>query len=230
MLLWLPAGQSINPDHDITRLCLRVYGAIVVHQYSIPENEGLTAWLAVGMLDSVGIANRTCRVTKQGKGNIELVRERTLLGNRIHGYTSHLYVVFSQCRKCRPQRLYLFDSSRGIRLRIEENHGPRPGRGLLYVHLPAKLIWSRQGRRAPAVHMRSHILVNSASRQKDREKKQGKAKHSFHPRDHAGSVRTLQSVFHLLCEESQRNQKAVHLLHRLIILDLVEKAVRLSLI
>jgi len=136
----LTTDQLIDTDNYIARLRHRIHGSIVVHQNSIPKQESLATWLTLGMLDSIGLTNYSGRIAEKGKGNIELVRERPLLGNRVHGDASHLNLVFRQYRKCRPQRFHLLDSSRRIGFWIKENNRPRTRRGSLHIYLLPKLI------------------------------------------------------------------------------------------
>ena len=140
VLLRLTTDQLIDTSNDVARLRQRIHGAIVVHQHSIPKQESLTSWPALGMLDSIGLTNCSGRIAKKGEGNIELVRESSLLGDRVHGDADHLNLIFRQYRKCRPQRFHLLDSPRRIRLWVEENDRPRARRGMLNIYLLAKLI------------------------------------------------------------------------------------------
>ena len=140
ILLRLTADQLIDTSNHIARLRHRIHGAIVVHLHSIPKQKSLTSWLALRMLDSISLTNCSGRIAKKGEGNIELVRERSLLGNRVHRNSDHLNLIFRQYRKCRPQRFHLLNSPRCIRLWVKENDRPRARRGMLNIYLLAKLI------------------------------------------------------------------------------------------
>ena len=151
-----------------------------MNEHPVPKEKSLPSRLALGMDHAVGIADRTTGIAQELEWELEFVRECPLVGNGIHGNSEDFNFLLRKCRKCRPQRLDLLDSSRRIGLRVEEHDGPGSGGRRLEIYFPTILIWCRESRRAPTGEMRIDILVNGTSREKCRETQQGKVKEGFH--------------------------------------------------
>ena len=97
----------------------------MMYEDPVTKKKRLPPWQALGVLHPVGVADCPRRIRQQREGQAEFIREGFLLGYRIHRDADDLNLVLGKCRECRPQRLHLLHSARGIRLRIEEHDRPR---------------------------------------------------------------------------------------------------------
>ena len=110
-----------------------VYFGEVVDEFSISEEEGLSAWFVVGVDDFKGVTDFTIGIGEEGEGEAEFIREGFLVCHGVHGNPDDLNFLFGECGRCSLQRFDLLGSPGCIGHRVEEDGGPGAAEGVFEI-------------------------------------------------------------------------------------------------